>query len=860
MYVGNMFFFFLLELLRLEAGWGSGEHSCKLQGKFDLPELSKDGDIILGGLFNLHMDRVENVHSFTVRPKAEQCKRFDFRGFRLAQTMIFAIEEINRNHLLLPNVTLGFRIHDDCASSKIVTKAALALVNGQETGLGYSCTGQSNVIGIVGTQGSSESIAVARVIGPFQVPMVSYFSTCTCLSSIEEYPTFFRTIPSDSHQSKLLAQLVQMFGWTWIGTVSSNNDYGRFGIQAFLEAVQKLGVCIAYSESFYRTDSVEKIAKVVDTIKKGSTKVVVALVSPGDMLFLLKEVVRQNVSDIQWLGSEAWVTAELLPSWQSTRFLVGTIGPAIPRFHISGLREYLLKVHPSLFPDNILVYEFWETMFKCILREDHSKTRSNTEAPIHRCTTNENLEEKSSTYSDITLDGSSYNVYKAVYVYAHALHNMLLCSEGKEQKNNKTLFLPLLLDFIRLVNFTTRTGDRVNFDNNGDPVATYDLINWKINVNGSAEIVKVGYYNGAAPSGQQLTLDEEHVMWSSGSNKVPQAVCSERCQPGSRKTVRKGQPICCFDCTQCADGEINSLFCLKCPWEYWSNERRDECIPKKIEFLTFDENIGIALTSLAIVGVGLTVAIAAVFFQYKDTPIVKSNNSELSFLLLFALALCFLCSLTFIGQPSVWSCMLRRTSFGISFVLCISCVLGKTIIVLMAFKTKFPNNNRVKLFGLGRQRFSIFALTFIQILLCALWLSQAAPFPLKNGNYYRNIIILECDAGSTTIFYCVSGYIALLSCVSFILAYLARKLPDNFNEAKYITFSMLIVCAVWVTFIPAYVSSPGKYTVAVEMFAILASSFGLLVCIFAPKCYVVLLKPECNTKKHIMGKVPSPKS
>uniref|UniRef100_A0A4W3I525 Extracellular calcium-sensing receptor-like n=1 Tax=Callorhinchus milii TaxID=7868 RepID=A0A4W3I525_CALMI len=739
MYVGNMFFFFLLELLRLEAGWGSGEHSCKLQGKFDLPELSKDGDIILGGLFNLHMDRVENVHSFTVRPKAEQCKRFDFRGFRLAQTMIFAIEEINRNHLLLPNVTLGFRIHDDCASSKIVTKAALALVNGQETAV---CGTLLCAIGCC----------------------VSYFSTCTCLSSIEEYPTFFRTIPSDSHQSKLLAQLVQMFGWTWIGTVSSNNDYGRFGIQAFLEAVQKLGVCIAYSESFYRTDSVEKIAKVVDTIKKGSTKVVVALVSPGDMLFLLKEVVRQNVSDIQWLGSEAWVTAELLPSWQSTRFLVGTIGPAIPRFHISGLREYLLKVHPSLFPDNILVYEFWETMFKCILREDHSKTRSNTEAPIHRCTTNENLEEKSSTYSDITLDGSSYNVYKAVYVYAHALHNMLLC------------------------------------------------------------------------------------------------ICSERCQPGSRKTVRKGQPICCFDCTQCADGEINSLFCLKCPWEYWSNERRDECIPKKIEFLTFDENIGIALTSLAIVGVGLTVAIAAVFFQYKDTPIVKSNNSELSFLLLFALALCFLCSLTFIGQPSVWSCMLRRTSFGISFVLCISCVLGKTIIVLMAFKTKFPNNNRVKLFGLGRQRFSIFALTFIQILLCALWLSQAAPFPLKNGNYYRNIIILECDAGSTTIFYCVSGYIALLSCVSFILAYLARKLPDNFNEAKYITFSMLIVCAVWVTFIPAYVSSPGKYTVAVEMFAILASSFGLLVCIFAPKCYVVLLKPECNTKKHIMGKVPSPKS
>ncbi|XP_051254249.1 extracellular calcium-sensing receptor-like isoform X1 [Dicentrarchus labrax] len=844
----------LLQILLVVSFSQAEEPVCRRRGDPENPQLFKDGDIMLGGIFSFHSSWKDREDTYMHKPLLLQCTSLNFRGFQFAQAMLFAIEEINNSTDLLPGITLGYKMYDACGSIATGVRVALALANGNEVVSGPSeapCTRPAQVQAIMGETSSSPCMAIATVIGPFHIPLVSHFATCACLSDKTKYPSFLRTIPSDLYQSRALAHLVKHFGWTWVGAIRTNDDYGNNGMATFTETAQQLGICLEYSISFFRTDPPDKIQKMVDIIKASTSKVIVAFLSHMDMDVLIHELSQHNLTGYQWVGSEGWIFDSQTAEMDRHHILDGAIGLSIPKAHVSGMREFMLNVKPLNSTSKELFTEFWETLFSCKFKQSKSSTGNQ-----RKCTGHEDVSGVQNSYTDMSLMPIFNNVYKGVYAVAHALHNILNCNETC---NNTVQLDPFtILEHIKKIQFKTKEGDEVYFNEYGDPAAKYEIINWQPTENGIVDFVTVGLHDASLPVDKQLNLQNKSLIWAQNSQQVPLSVCSEKCPPGTRKVLQKGKPVCCYDCLRCAEGEISnitdSITCVRCEPEFWSNERRDACVKKEAEFLSYEEIMGALLTAASLFGTCMTAAVAFIFFRYRQTPIVRANNSELSFLLLFSLTLCFLCSLTFIGRPSEWSCMLRHTAFGITFVLCISCVLGKTIVVLMAFRATLPGSNMMKWFGPVQQKLSVLGFTLIQVIICILWLSISPPFPFKNFKEFKDKIILECALGSPVGFWAVLGYIGLLAMLCFILAFLARKLPDNFNEAKFITFSMLIFCAVWITFIPAYVSSPGKFSVAVEIFAILASSFGLLICIFIPKCYIILLKPEKNTKKNMMGK------
>lgn len=364
--------------------------------------------------------------------------------------MIFAIEEINKSEYLLPNVSIGYRIYDNCGSTLSSMRAVMALMNGDEWSVGNSCSGQSAVHAIIGESESSSTIVLSRTTGPFKIPVVrgvsmcitvciiyictnssyyvslfvhsqiSHSATCECLSNRKEYPSFFRTIASDLYQSRALAQLVKHFGWTWVGAVNSDSDYGNNGMAIFLAAAQQEGVCVEYTEKFHRAEP-EKLLKVVEVIRKSTARVIVGFLAHVEMNNLLQQLSLHNITGLQFIGVEAWITADSLVTPTSFSVLGGSLGFAVQKANISGLDDFLIR-------------DFWETEFEC------KNTNRDPTTKTANCRENQDLIDLKDYDDDVAELRYSTNIYKAIFAVAHSLHSILTCS--KNQGCDKTVQIP----------------------------------------------------------------------------------------------------------------------------------------------------------------------------------------------------------------------------------------------------------------------------------------------------------------------------------------------------------------------------------------------------------------------------------
>ncbi|XP_031751024.1 extracellular calcium-sensing receptor [Xenopus tropicalis] len=754
-------------------------------------EYIQEGDIMIGGVLT--------VNSYTIPFRYAQdgylrmaCVDVFPEYYRQLVDLLIDIKQINQSPNILLNLTLGYHIYDSCGDPRKAVRSVLQILSGtREPVPNYSCVGKRNIAGFIGDLSSENTVAIAQILNLYGYSQISYGATDTELSDRVSFPYFFRTTQSDRGHYFALSKLLKYFGWTWVGIIRLDDYGGEKEHQLLKSILSNDGMCIEFT------------LKITSYILRNEIETNI----PYYMVY--KRIIEESTASvIVFCGTVPTSSVgKLIPL--SDLFIKKTLIVSNNLASSLHFMDYAIEIfNGSLGITQMLLSSRYSTENTQVLKEFHpskypkDKLLEDIWMQYHSC---------------LSKDPAKNKAYEQLY--SGFLYN---CS-GRE-----------LITNVR------------NFDNKffspRVPLAV-DIMARALHI---MQISLANRTTGKAKKEQNYR------------NQVPKSQCTDNCLPGFRKVPKPGAHSCCYNCVPCSNGEIantsDSENCVHCPDMEWPNENRTQCIAKVEEFLSYTNDIiSIIFSAISILFFLITMLILILFIKNWDSPIVRANNRSLSFLLLVSIKLSFLSVFLFLGRPVDITCMLRIITFGITFSIAVSSLLAKTIMVCVAFKATKPGSSWRKWLGVKLSNSVVLFCSSIQIIICMTWLAISPPFQELDIHTSPGTIIIQCNEGSAIGFYSVIGYMGLLAAVSFVLAFLARSLPDSFNEAKYITFSMLLFCSVWITMIPAYLSTKGKNTVCVEIFAILTSSAGLLACIFLPKCYIILIKSEMNTKTHLLG-------
>ncbi|XP_070583450.1 vomeronasal type-2 receptor 26-like [Erythrolamprus reginae] len=844
-------------------------------------EWYQEGELIIGGLMS-HFHYLFPQVIFNKHP-SEESVNIPFVVTKFYQhllALVFAVKEINKDLHILPNVTLGFHIYDSYSDSQMTYRTILDLLfKLHKIVPNYICGTEKKVVGIIGGMSPETSICMAETLQVFKIPQIAYGSFQLAVTGGSRFPPFYRMAPDEAPQYEGLIQLFLYFGWKWIGLVIVDDEHGEHFIQNLEPMLSQNKICSEFTERVERNFHFYELSGIIEEAVRHVTlfteKIANAIVIYGENIVFMwlasTLLVTPVIFSTTFNSSETlctrkvWImmaqndfTLHSLQKALDMQMFHGAISFSISKETLPGFQQFVQAVTPSGTKEDGFIKDFWHQAFDCI-------PPNNGASQDEECIGEQRLEDLPAPFFETSILGHSYSIYNAVYAVAQALQAAHTVRTHQKRRKIGGQMLAKIIEawqlhpFLQRISFNNNARDEIKLNKDGALQAGFDIVNLITFPNNSYINIPIGGIDPQAPLGKTFHINPDKIQWHHEFTQLPPlSLCNDPCPLGKRKDKIEGHKFCCYACAWCPEKMISKQMdmenCDHCPENQFPNEAHDECIPKTLNFLSFEEPLGITLVSLSLLFSLVTALVFIIFIKKQDTPIVKANNRNLTYLLLISLFLCFLCSLLFIGQPNRMTCLIRQTTFGIIFTVAISSILAKTITVIVAFLASKPGSLFHKWVGQKLAYSIIWFCSFIQVIICIAWLGTSPPFADLDMATLHGEIIVECHEGSNTMFYCVLIYMGLLALLSFIVAFLARKLPDSFNEAKFITFSMLVFCSVWLTFVPTYLSTKGKYMVAVEIFSILSSSAGLLGCIFIPKFYIIIFRPELNTREHLVHK------
>ena len=784
--------------------------------------------ILLGGVFPIHDSSEKQVCT-------------DLQDFAVEQVeaMVFAIDCINNNSTLLPNVTLAFTIRDTCSNPSHALDQTFKFVQ-NENETCSNATDKLAISGVVGEHYSSVSMDVANLLRLYSIPQISYTSTADILSDKSRFDYFFRTVPPDSLQARAIADIIVEFGWTYIFALYSDDTYGNGGIDALLKKLgnEKIKVCIAaripLSIKAVQSDYEQAVREMsADWVANASIAVLFGHLEAAEGIMDALAAFRNSTNgsrleDLTWIGTDSWGDAIPERHHEAAHGML----TVLPFARASeGLEKYFTSLHPSNYTDNIWFREFWESRFDCSFSDMTCDVR------------NESLLNHTQ-YSLATL------IMDAVMAFAHATHNLIenRCPDGNlcdailvDRLTGQAVNGELIREHLYNISFRGASSNLVTFDAQGNEPGAYYVKNLQRVSDGQYSFENIGTWDHQ----NSLNISTDKIQWVSNGT-IPQSYCSNRCEAGHQQLPVTEQE-CCWTCSPCQSekGFSDGLSqCTDCNRSHMPNPTRSECVPIPVTFLRWKDGWAIGLIAVTICGLLITTCVTVVLVYFHDHKVVKASSREVSAILLLGLALCYIMPFFFMATPSEAICAIRRFGVGFSFSVCYSALLVKTNRIHRIFNQDPHNGAKPPRFiGPLSQVLLTVILISIQVLIAVVWLSIERPS--IDIIYASRSAELRCGESPVIGLSVSLGYNLLLLALSTYFAFRARKVPENFNEARYINVTLYTLCIVWLAFIPTYFGTAqlgAVFQTSSLTIAIIMSATTTLACLFVPR--IILLATQ----------------
>uniref|UniRef100_A0A3P9IYF1 Metabotropic glutamate receptor 1 n=1 Tax=Oryzias latipes TaxID=8090 RepID=A0A3P9IYF1_ORYLA len=806
-----------------------------------------DGDVIIGALFSVHHQ--PSAEKVAERKCGEVREQY---GIQRVEAMFHTLDRINADPNLLPNISLGCEIRDSCWHSSVALEQSIEFIRDSlisirddKDGSKWCIDGTPSnhpppskkpIAGVIGPGSSSVAIQVQNLLQLFNIPQIAYSATSIDLSDKTLYKYFLRVVPSDTLQARAMLDIVKRYNWTYVSAVHTEGNYGESGMEAFKELASQEGLCIAHSDKIYSNAGEKHFDRLLRKLRERLPKarVVVCFCEGMTVRGLLMAMRRLGVhGEFLLVGSDGWADRyEVVEGYELEA--EGGITMKLQSAVVKSFNDYYLKLRLDTNTRNPWFAEFWQHRFQCRLAH-HPQENKNYE---NVCSGNESLQE------NYIQDSKMGFVINAIYAMAHGLHDMHkelcpgqpgLCEAMDPIDGSK------LLDYLLKTSFRGVSGEEIYFDQNGDTPGRYDIMNLQSEVEDRYDYLKVGSWHEGI-----LSIDDSK-LWINSSDMV-RSVCSEPCSKGQIKVIRKGEVSCCWICTTCKDNEYvqDEFTCKACELGWWPDEELEDCQPLPLKYVDWADVESVVAVAFSCVGILITSFVTFVFIQYRDTPVVKSSSRELCYIILAGIFLGYICPFTLIARPTVASCYLQRLLVGLSSAMCYSALVTKTnrIARILAGSKKKICTKKPRFMSAWAQVVIAFMLISVQLTLEITLIILEPPEPIKSYPSIREVYLI-CNTSNVGMV-APLGYNGLLIMSCTYYAFKTRNVPANFNEAKYIAFTMYTTCIIWLAFVPIYFGS--DYKIITTSFSVSLSVTVALSCMFTPKMYIIIAKPERNVR------------